>query len=366
VRSGHVIRCIFAAIMKFQTTQVFARELAKVLAGLFLATSLFVACGSEENSGQTGEVNTNQSVEEQIAQATKEIEADRMNASAFHTRAQLHLYNRNIQAAMDDITIAIKIDDHVAYFHYSLSDIHFANGDVVLATEALSTGLDLDPENVHALLVLAELYYALRDMKSSITIIKRIIAVDEHNARAYLIHGMIFSELGDTTRALASLQTAVENDPNLEEAYLEMGMIHYETLNPLTVPYLDNVISLNPKNQLALYTKSMFYQKTGEVDLATDIYLQILEVNPNNSEAHYNLGHIAIEFKDDYDGAAEHFTNAIDSDSAHYKAYYMRGLCLESMGLNEGARADYVRSLDLMTNYDLAIQGLNRLDKLAQ
>jgi len=324
-----------------------------------------IACeGREQGTGV--EVNSNIPLSEQIAAITEEINANRMNAFAFHKRSQLHLYNRNLPQAIDDVSVAIKIDGTVADFHYTLSDIHFANGDIVLSTEALSTGLELDPDNIQALLALAELYYVLKDMKSSVSLLKRVTAIDKHNAQAYLIHGMIFTELGDTARAMSSLQTAVENDPNLEKAYLELGLLHYARLNRLTVDYLNNVIALNPENIFALYTKSMFYQKTGEVDLASDTYLQLLEINPDNAEAHYNLGHICVEFKGDFEGGMKHFSNAIRSDSNHYKAFYMRGLCLESLAQYKEARGEYLKSLDLKINYELAIQGLNRLDKLDQ
>ena len=326
---------------------------------------LLIACeGREQGSG--AEVNSNLPLSEQIAAATEEINANRMNASAFHKRSQLHLYNRDLPRAMDDVSVAMNINASVADYYYTLSDIHFANGDIVLATEALSEGLELAPDNVRALLALAEMYYVLKNMKSSVSLLKRVTAIDKHNAQAYLIHGMIFTELGDTARAISSLQTAVENNPNLEKAHLELGLLHYARLNPMTVNYLNNVITINPENIFALYTKSMFYQKTGEVDLASDTYLQLLEINPDNAEAHYNLGHICVEFKGDFEGAMKHFSNAIRSDSSHYKALYMRGLCRESLAKYDKARTDYLKSLDLKTNYELAIQGLNRLDKIGQ
>ncbi|MBL4753434.1 MAG: tetratricopeptide repeat protein [Flavobacteriales bacterium] len=353
--------------MKFFSGEVHPIRWPRLLFISFLGLSLLFACSTgADEEGNRSAVSTDLSVSDQIAEYTGQINANRMNATAFHKRAQLYLFDRNLGSAMDDIAVAIKIDDKVADYHYTLSDVHFAGGNVVLATEALADGLQLDPENVHALLAQAQLYYALRDMKNSVVTLKRVLEVDKHNAKAYLIHGLIFSELGDTTRAMNSFQTAVENDPQLEEAHLELGLIHYAELNPLAVNYLDNVIALNPQNTLAMYTKSMYYQKTSEVDLAIDGYNQILGVNPNHAESHYNLGHIQIEFKEDYKGAVAHFSNAIKADSTHYKAFYMRGVSLERQTMYPEARRDYLKSLDLQTNYELAIQGLNRLDKLGQ
>ena len=351
--------------MKFFSGEVHPLRWPRLLITSCLGLSLLFACGTDEEAVESS-VNTELSIEQQIAEYTEQINADRFNAAAFHKRAQLHLFNRNLGPAMDDITVAIKIDDQVADYHYTLSDVHFAGGDVVVATEALADGLKLDPENVHALLAQAQLYYSLRDMQNSVITLKRVLAVDNHNAKAYLIHGLIFSELGDTSRAMNSFQTAVENDPQLEEAHLELGMIHYANLNALTVDYLNNVIALNPQNILAMYTKSMYLQKTGEVDLAIDVYHQILGVNPNHAESHYNLGHLKIEFKEDFQGAVEHFNDAIAVDSTHFKAYYMRGLSWEKLSKYPEARSDYQKCLDVQTNYNLAIQGLNRLDKLGQ
>jgi Flp pilus assembly protein TadD len=44
----------------------------------------------------------------------------------------------------------------------------------------------------------------------------------------------------------------------------------------------------------------------------------------------------------------------------------MRGLCLENLAKYDEARAEYLKSLDVKTNYELAIQGLNRLDEFGQ
>lgn len=335
----------------------------KALLGCLIVTSLFFACGTDEKVKEAEISSTELSINEQIAQATAAINKNRFDAAAFHRRAQLHLVNRSIQAAEDDLKVAMKIDNTTAQYHFTLSDIHFAKGDIVLATEAISDGLELDPKNVTAMLALAELYYAMRDMKRSVVLLKKVLEIEQYNPQAYLIHGLIFIELEDTARALASLQRATEHDPELLEAYLELGMINYHRLNPLTVDYLNNVIALNPKHELAIYTKAMFLQKTLAIDQAIETYNQLLEVSPEHTEANFNIGHIQFEHKGDYDTAILYFDKTIAADTSHFKAYYMRGLSMESKARYKEARDDYQKALKLETNYALAIEGLNRLDR---
>jgi len=53
-------------------------------------------------------VSTDLSVSDQIAEYTGQINANRMNATAFHKRAQLYLFDRNLGSAMDDIAEALE------------------------------------------------------------------------------------------------------------------------------------------------------------------------------------------------------------------------------------------------------------------
>ncbi len=60
--------------------------------------------------------------------------------------------------------------------------------------------------------------------------------------------------------------------------------------------------------------------------------------------------------------AINYFNKAINFAPDYVEAYYNRGYCYELLGDHHNARADYQRALNIRTNYDLAIQGLNRLD----
>ncbi|HIA37773.1 MAG TPA: tetratricopeptide repeat protein [Flavobacteriales bacterium] len=336
-----------------------------LLGNLLSLSCILFSCQYKADENQN-QITKNLSVQEQIASLTKDINNDRLNPNLFHKRADLHLENKNLHGALNDISVAIKIDSTISSQYYTLSEIYFAKKELVMAAEIMKTCVDLAPNNSEALLRLAEMKYFLNDYKASIEYLKRVITIDKYNAKAFYIHGMVFKELGDTAKAVTSFQTAVENAPDYYEAYLQLGLLYYSILDPIALNYLDNAINLNPKSIIGIYTKAMYYQRSGDIDMAINTYYQLLDIDIYYSLAHYNLGHILYEHKDDYHTAIKHFSNAIKCDSANFKAYYMRGLSHEQLKAYKKAKADYNSSLNYKTNYDLSIKGMNRLDQLMQ
>ena len=77
--------------------------------------------------------------------------------------------------------------------------------------------------------------------------------------------------------------------------------------------------------------------------------------------AHYNIGYIYLVYLKNYKKAVTNFSNAITCDPKYAEAYYNRGFSYELMKDFKNAKADYKNALDLKTNYQKAIDGLNRI-----
>lgn len=319
----------------------------------------FISCGETEI---TGNPDTSSSINESIQQLTEQINKDRTNANLFHERGKLYFRQNNIEQALTDLKVAIKIDEGQAPFYYTLSTIYFAKGDVYESKEALDKCLYFNPEHIDALLSTAEFYLYSGQYEMLREYVYRALKVDKHNAKAYFINGIAFLEMGDTARSIENFQITVEYDPNHYQAYMQLGLLFYAKNNKLAIDYLNNALKISPESIEALYAKAMFYQNNKDMPAAINTYTAILEIDSNYAFAHYNLGYINYEYLNQYEPALSHFNNAIQSDTAYAEAYYMRGLCYEALGNNTKAVADYKRTLVLKENYDLAIKGLNRIN----
>jgi len=294
---------------------------------------------------------------------TAKISEDRLNAELFHSRAVAYIKAGNLESAMTDVKIAIGIDSTKAEFHFTQAEIHFAYRRVVESIKALERCVALDEEHIDGFVKLAELEFYIKNVQKSISYLKKVNEIDPYNAQAYYIHGLVLKEIGDTTRALSSLQTAVEYDPDHYDAYLQLGLIHYGLREKISEHYLKSAINLIPESTEALYALAMHYQNSDNIEGAMDIYYNIIELDVRYVNAHYNLGYLVYEELRDNETALKHFENALTCDSTYATAHYMIGLINEEMKNYSLAQESYSKALKFETNYDLAIKGLNRLDR---
>jgi tetratricopeptide (TPR) repeat protein len=332
----------------------------KSLLFLYVAVILLNSCTNNTVNDTSLETETSITIET----VTEELKKDRTNAGLFAKRAKIHTQEGNLEAALNDIKIAIKIDSLSALHHYTLSEILFAKGDVVIAAEELKNCISIEPKEIKYLLKIAELEFYMQKYKSSLSYLKTVTEIEPYNSQAYYIHGLIFKQLQDTTEAINSLQKSVEYDATNIDAYSQLGILYYEQNNPLAIDYLNNALNLDSQNTETLYAMAMYYQNNQKTEKALEYYDAILLINPNHSNTHYNLGYLEIAVNQNYQSAINHFNDVINVDSTYALAYYMRGLCWENDNRPKKAQQDYLKCLDLKTNFDLAVQGLNRLDIL--
>ncbi len=320
-----------------------------------------ISCGngSEETVREANILSSKTEVEI----ITAKISEDRLNADLFHQRAIAHIKNQDLESAMDDVKIAIGIDSTKAEFYFTQAEIHFAFRRVVESISALERCVELDVEHTDGLLKLAELEFYIKNVQKSISYLKKVNEIDPYNAEAYYIHGLVFKQIGDTTKALSSLQTAVEYDPDHYDAYMQLGLIHYGLKEKISEHYLKSAINLAPESIEALYALAMYYQKSGEIEKAMGMYYDIIELDVWYLNAHYNLGYLVYEELRDNETALKHFDNTLTCDSTYAMAHYMKGLIHEEMKNYSLSRKFYLKALKYKTNYDLAIKGMNRLDR---
>lgn len=122
------------------------------------------------------------------------------------------------------------------------------------------------------------------------------------------------------------------------------------------------------KEVLKLFNLGVYYQKQGNTVKAIEEYGRVLELDPDNAEAHNNLGVIYKE-QNDLDKAEMHFTHIISLNPAMDEAHNNLGLIYYLKGNQRGAMSEFQKALELnldnlMTQINLGLvykaQGLDR------
>lgn len=273
---------------------------------------------------------------------------------------------RQFDSAFNAISYALRLDSNNDNFYETLSDVYFAQTNTDAAEEALDKALAINPKNNDARLKLAELHFLLKRYKLSQEEAQQAIINNSLNPKAYLILAWNYRELGDTATAIRNYLFATEQNPDYYDAYMELGVLYHSRHDALAINYYNNALNCRPNDAQALYNLAMFYQETDNIDKALSHYKMILQNDPTNKFALHNMGWIFLVKQQKYEEAVVFFSKAIEQDETYIEAIYNRGLSFEMLEKYSNARQDYMYCLKLFDKFELAIEGLNRLDELTK
>ena len=332
------------------------RKYYLLLTGVFIGF-VFMACNQKQQK-------IYDSMPEELAKIYRAIDKNPKDASLYIQLSDYYLNIRQLDSALNNALIAVKLDSTNSDVYVSLSDIYFSMGNVDATEDVLNKAITLDKKNNSAYLKLGELYYIQKDFKSSKEILTQAIKQETHNPKAYFIMGWNYLGEGDTALAIRNMTHATDQDPDYFDAYMELGLLYHGRLNPLAINYYNNALNVQPNSIQVLYNMAMFYQETEDYEKALEKYRMILQIDSKHRNALHNMGWVYMIGQEKYEEGMTFFTKAIEVDSSYVEAIYNRGYCFENLKQYENARQDYMYSLKLETNFPLAIEGLNRLDKL--
>jgi tetratricopeptide (TPR) repeat protein len=333
---------------------------------LFLLISAVISCRNK-NEKNTPEliapIEDTSATGRAISQLSEKITATPTDANLLYERCKLYIREKNLQYAMDDIKHAIKIDSTKASYFITLSDLYFAANKTFYAKSALEKCLTLDANTIDAHAKLAEIFFIVKKYSEASDHLNAILKIDPNNTKAFFMSGMIFKETGDTAKAISTFQKVIDLDEHNYDSFMQLGVLYEAKKNPLALQYYNGALKLNPRSEEALYGRGLYYQEHNDLDKAIQDYTTIVQINPKNAHAHFNLGYIHYNDLKVYDQAIKHYNDALAADPDYVEAYYNRGLCYEAVGNITAAREDYDKAISYRPNYDLALKGLERIKK---
>lgn len=311
------------------------------------------------------------SMPQELADIYRKIEKKPTDPLLYFELSDYYMSIGRLDSALNIAFSAIRIDSNNSSFYIKLSDIYFMMANMETAEETLERAIALNNKNNEAYLKLAELHFLRKDYNLAEGYVKKAIELQTHNPKAYHILGWIFREKGDTLAAVRNYLVAVEQNPDYFDTYTELGVLYQCKRDPLAIDYYNNALNIKPNDAQTLYNMAMFYQDTKNYEKALEKYRMILQIDPKNNMdflvlkyALHNMGWVYLMGENKFEEAVVFFTKAIDLDNNYVEAVFNRGLSFENLKEYDNARQDYLYCLKLVNNYPLAVEALNRLDKL--
>lgn len=323
---------------------------------IIILLSFFVSCDNKADKKEESNLSELEEISQKIAE-------NNANDKLYYERAQIYNSKDSLDLAIIDMQKAIEYNHTNIDYYIYMADIFFKSGQLKNTLNTLQKASVVDPENVELLLKTSEIYLTYQKYKETFKFANMALEQDPTNSKAYFIKGFAHKELGDTAEAVKNYEKATLYDPDSYFPNIELGLIYASRHNGLAEKYYKNAIRIDSTNPNGYYNLAMFYQNHMMENKALETYRELLKHDPDNQHAYFNIGYILLENLNIPQEAIPYFQQAIKIKNDYYQAYYNIGLCYEYVGDIENARINYKEALNLKTNYNLAIEGLNRIDE---
>jgi tetratricopeptide (TPR) repeat protein len=245
----------------------------------------------------------------------------------FNLLASIYSYQRNYSAAVSTYNKIIELNPNLDAAHYGLGETHSKMRNWKEAIPPLEKAFELNADNKAAILLIGNVYIELRDFVKAAESYEKYIGMNpEDPTEAYTQLGLAYFEAENFEKAAPAFKEALKannQDINLNyklaQAYQKSGQ--YELADEL----YSFLAELSPEDVRIYYnTIVRMYDEAKMPEKAVEAARKLADIEPDNSEALYNLGYMLIKQKKFAD-SIDVFTRAIELNPGMEYAYLQLG-----------------------------------------
>lgn len=227
-----------------------------------------------------------------------------------------------------------------------------------------------DQNNGDYMLRLGQVFYMDRNFSQAIQVLTKLIELTPNNGEAFYHRGLCFDALGQKEQAIEDMQKAsMYAGKNEADDYLRRNVV----VEPLPSPKNDKeqdlillagqnfnmqrfdqaekqlreVLDLNPKNDYAIFQLGIIYiYRDHDQKKALVQYEKAIELNPKYKDYFLNRA-VIYKNMEEYEKAIDDYTNALALSSKDGQIYGNRAECLMRLGEYEKATDDFKKAVEL-------------------
>jgi len=228
------------------------------------------------------------------------------------------------------------------------------------ATSTFKKIIELDPSLDSAQLGLGNIYLKTRKWKEAIPPLMKAAELNPDNTEAYYLVGTAHEELKEFDLAAAVFKTYLENNPgNPGDTYYHLGICQIE-LNQLdeAAASLEKAMEINPLDAQTINKLADVYRKSGQYVKAAETYTKLTEVNPEDAKYYFSS---IIKMYDEAgmpDKAIEATKQMIDLDPQDADAIYNLGYMYVKLKNYDDAIATFKTAIEVRPDFEFAYSNL--------
>ena len=346
---------------------------------LILGILLSVCSCKKKPNANGGQITEPMTLDDSIQMLSDQIRENPHNADLFIQRSNLQFINGNLDDAINDMEIAMKVDSTKPAYYTKLASLYMLKGNgSENAKNLLNKCVNRFPSYSQAHIDLAKIFLYVGMFQEAMQEIQFLEINNLQNGDSYFVRGIILRKASETESdtsntnkwrkdALAAFKKAVEYDTENWEAYNLIGVSLTEMGDSIALEYFRTATTKFPDNQEIKYWNGWSLKNFGHYEEAKDTYITAAEMDSASYWTYTSFDALGDLYKDvslednRYKIAANYYSKAIECDTTAFETITKRGDAYALDKQYKLAEIDYKKALRLHTNYEPAIDGLNKI-----
>ncbi|MBN2381768.1 tetratricopeptide repeat protein [bacterium] len=262
---------------------------------------------------------------------------------------------QNFKESQEVYEECLKINPKNLVVYYKLASAYQEDGNIEKTIDTYKRFLKHYPQNMAGLLKLGETYYKANDTKSALETFQEVLKISPDQAESYFFIGNIYRDDKQYDQAMENYNKALELNPALLEGYVSRSALFkrsgkYEQ----ALSDLREAERVDPSSEEIKTGIADCYVSLGQLDQAGLVLSQIVESNPRNGIAVYNLGRIQLK-QGRTQEAIKYFSDALQLDVDHVPILNDRAIANIRLRQYDQAQSDWAEALR-MDSTNTAVQ----------
>jgi tetratricopeptide (TPR) repeat protein len=274
----------------------------------------------------------------------------------------------DLAAARAHLETAIKLDPSLIVAYSLLADVYSAQRDYNAAVTAYNKVIELDANRVDALHRLGSLYLRMQRFNDAIGPLERAVALDPNRKEAYNDLGTAHEETKDFAQAAEAYEKYIRLKPeNPWSGYLRLGLCRMET-NELdaAVSALQEAQKLQPNDVKTNFKLAEAYARSRRMDEAEATYKALSGINPEGATTYYGKIITMYDEAGQYDKAIEAARKIIEFNPGNELAFFNLGIMFLKLKRYDEAVGAFKDALALKPGYASALYNIGYSYSLAK
>jgi tetratricopeptide (TPR) repeat protein len=280
-----------------------------------------------------------------------------------------------LAAMMDDtmaarmyLEKAVSLDPSLVEAHALLASIYSGQRDLAAAAEAFGKVIALDPGRVSAQHSLGSLYIRMQRFGDAATALQKAVSLDPGRADAFLDLGTAYEESRDYPRAAEAYEQYVALKPeNPWTGHLRLGICRLELNQPeAAVAALSEALKLQPNDVKTNFSLADAYIRTKNLDKAEATYKTLVGLNPEGATTYYGKIIQIYDEAGQYEKAIEAARKIIEMNPKNELAVFNLGIMFLKLQRSDEAVQAFRNALALKPDYASAQYNIGYSYSLAE